>query len=63
MKNPAKKQIDVGIIGCGKISQAYFDSGKKFDFINIAACADLDESVAKAKAAENNCKALGLKNY
>ena len=61
MANPAKKQIYVGIIGCGKISQAYFDSGKKFDFINIAACADLDENVAKEKAAENNCKALGIK--
>ena len=61
MTYPARKQIDVGIIGCGKISQAYFDSGKKFDLVNIAACADLDEGVAKAKAAENNCEALRIR--
>ena len=60
MTNSAKKQINVGIIGCGKISQAYFDSGKKFALLNIAACADLEESIAQSKAAENNCKALRI---
>ena len=60
MTNSAKKQIEVGIIGCGKISQAYFDSGKNFEQLNITACADLNVSVAQARAAENNCKALRI---
>ena len=45
-------QIGVGIIGCGKISQAYFDGAKTFDVLNILACADLHDATAKAKAKE-----------
>lgn len=56
----SKNQIGVGIIGCGKISQAYFNGAKTFEALKIVACADLNESVAKAKAEENGCKALSI---
>jgi len=53
-------QIGVGIIGCGKISQAYFDGAKTFQVLNILACADLNEATAQAKAEENDCEALSI---
>lgn len=53
-------QIGVGIIGCGKISQAYFDGAKTFQVLNIVACADLNEATAQAKAEENDCEALSI---
>ena len=55
-----KDRIGVGIIGCGKISQAYFDGAKTFEVLNILACADLNEAAAKAKAEENGCEALSI---
>ena len=42
--------VNVGVIGCGNISDIYFDSGKKFESIDIVACADLLMDRAKAKA-------------
>lgn len=53
-------QIGIGIIGCGKISQAYFDGAKTFEVLNIVACADLNEATAQAKAEENDCEALTI---
>jgi predicted dehydrogenase len=53
-------QIGVGIIGCGKISQAYFDGAKTFKVLNIVACADLNEAAAQAKAEENGCEVLSI---
>ena len=46
---PAK----VGIIGCGNISNIYLEAGKKFEMLQIVACADLDADRATAKAAEH----------
>ncbi|MBN1348412.1 Gfo/Idh/MocA family oxidoreductase [candidate division KSB1 bacterium] len=41
---------NVGIIGCGNISEIYFKNSQKFDILNVAACADLIKEKAKAKA-------------
>ncbi|MBI4556839.1 MAG: Gfo/Idh/MocA family oxidoreductase [Candidatus Hydrogenedentes bacterium] len=41
--------VGVGIIGCGNISDVYFQSGRTFDILNIIACADLILERAKAK--------------
>lgn len=60
MSTPSLEQIGIGIIGCGKISQAYFDGAKTFDVLKIVACADLNEAVAQAKATENGCAALSI---
>jgi predicted dehydrogenase len=46
------KKTKIGVIGCGNISGAYFKAGQTFRNIEIAACADLDLSRAKAKAEE-----------
>jgi predicted dehydrogenase len=42
--------VNVGVIGCGNISGIYLEAGKKFDILNIVACADLDLDRAKAQA-------------
>ena len=52
------KPLAVGIIGCGNISGVYFEAGKKFEALNIVACADLDKARAEAKAQENGVRAL-----
>ncbi len=46
--------IKVGIIGCGNISGAYFQTNTQFNFFDIVACADLDLERAKMRAQEFN---------
>lgn len=47
------KKVKVGIIGCGNISQIYFENlTKVFQNIEVYACCDLIEERAKAKAEE-----------
>ncbi len=46
------EKVRVGVIGCGAISGAYFSMAKNFPILEMAACADLDESKAKAAAAQ-----------
>lgn len=45
-------KLKVGVIGTGNISAAYLNNGKKFDSMEIVACADLDVERARAKAEE-----------
>ncbi len=33
--------VKIGIVGCGNISDVYFQAGKTFDILEVAACADL----------------------
>jgi predicted dehydrogenase len=56
-----KKQIGIGIIGCGNISQAYFNAAKKFEILKVVSCADIIPAVAREKAKENDCKAQTVK--
>lgn len=42
----------VGVIGCGNISPQYFKGAKLYREIEMVACADINESVAKARAEE-----------
>ncbi len=51
----SKTRIRAGIIGCGNISQAYFNGASLFEVLEIAACADLNHEAARAKAEENGC--------
>lgn len=44
------KDIRVGVIGCGNISDLYFQSGKRFESFEIIACADIVEQAAREKA-------------
>jgi predicted dehydrogenase len=43
---------NVGIVGCGNISGIYLEAGKKWDILNIIACADIDLPRAQAQAAK-----------
>ena len=44
------KKCKVGIIGCGMISDAYFNAAKRFRNIEVVACADLISARAAEKA-------------
>src|SRR5690606_16929925 len=50
------RPVHVGLIGCGKISDAYFAGCAQYDFIKIVVCADLDSARAAAKAAEHGVR-------
>jgi predicted dehydrogenase len=45
-------KVRIGIIGTGKIFGAYVHGCRAFDILEIIACADLDQNVAEAQAAE-----------
>jgi predicted dehydrogenase len=53
----AQTSVNVGIIGCGNISDIYLTSDKKFEIMKIVACADLDMDRARAKAAQYGIEA------
>ena len=52
--------VKVGIIGCGTISNAYFNGCAPYDIIEIAACADLDIERAKEKGEEHGVRACSV---
>ena len=54
------KKVKVGVVGCGMISKAYFESAKEFKILDIVACADINMSAAEKKADEYNLKALSV---
>jgi predicted dehydrogenase len=52
--------IRVGVVGCGKISGAYFNGAKPFGVLDIVACADLNADVAAACAQQHHIRALSV---
>jgi len=52
------KTLNVGVIGCGNISTAYFSLAPLFRGIRMVACADIDMKAAKAKAEQFKLRAL-----
>lgn len=55
-----KKTMQVGVIGCGNISNAYFQAAKTFHQMEYLYCADLNPDAAKAKAEAFGCQAVGV---
>lgn len=51
------RQVKVGLIGCGSISEAYFAGCKRYDILQLTACADLDFARAQAKAEKHGVRA------
>lgn len=51
------EKVGIGIIGCGNISGAYLKAMASFPILDIRGVADLNEDLAKAKAAEFNVPA------
>ena len=54
------EKVKVGIIGCGNISSQYVKGCRKYDILELVACADLDLSRAEALANENNLPARSV---
>ncbi len=50
--------MNIGIIGCGNISDAYLKAAPQFPVLNIIACADLNMQAAQAKAATYGAEAM-----
>ena len=50
----------VGIIGCGNISETYFECQNLFNNFNIVACADINVEAAKKSAEKYNVKAFSV---
>ena len=50
----------VGIIGCGNISETYFECQNLFNNFNVVACADINIEVAKNSAEKYNVKAFSV---
>src|SRR5258708_2425313 len=55
---PAKTRV--GIIGCGTISDIYFQTGQNFEILDIVACADLVSASAQAKAEKYGVQAMSV---
>ncbi|MDF2715205.1 MAG: gfo/Idh/MocA family oxidoreductase [Paenibacillus sp.] len=53
-------KLKVGIIGTGNISGIYFQNGKRFESMEVVACADLDVEKAKAKADEHEVRGCSV---
>jgi predicted dehydrogenase len=51
------RKVKVGLIGCGNISKAYFAGCKRYDILELVACADLDLQRAEEKAREYGVRA------
>ncbi len=54
------KKLGVGIVGCGNISAAYLRLAPLFRGIEMRACADIDMTAARARAAESGVRASGV---
>ncbi len=52
--------MNIGVIGCGNISDTYFHSQKIFNNINIVACADINQDFADQKANQYNLKSQSV---
>jgi predicted dehydrogenase len=54
------RTVKAGIIGCGNISQIYFDASRKLDVLDIVSCADADLQAARASAEKNQVRATSV---
>ena len=48
--------MKIGLVGCGNISETYFNSQKIFNNFEITTCADIDQEAADKSAKEHNVK-------
>ena len=53
-----QRSLNVGVVGCGTISGAYFAATRQFPVLNITACADLDPKAAERAASQWGVAAL-----
>jgi predicted dehydrogenase len=56
------KVFNVGLVGCGHISETYFRAEKYFNNIKIVKCADINNNAAEKCAKENKIKLSTIDN-
>jgi len=56
----ASQEAQIGIIGCGNISEAFLTLASHFHGLRIVACADLAPGAAQARAAQFGIRALSV---
>ena len=54
------RKLKVGVIGCGNISDSYFEHARNYEFMEIMACADILQSAVQAKAEKYKLKAMSV---
>lgn len=52
------RSLNVGVVGCGTISGAYFNAARQFPVLNIVACADMNMDAAERAAGRWGVAAL-----
>lgn len=55
-----EKPVKAGVIGCGNISQAYFDAARQLNDLEIVCCADANAQAAGEKAEQNSIRAVSV---
>jgi predicted dehydrogenase len=55
--------VPVGIVGCGTISDAYFETAAALDEYDVVACADIDTGRAEEKGAEYGAEASDVETF
>ncbi len=58
-----QRKVKVGIMGCGKISTAYFEGCRRYDVLDVVACSDLVPEPAQAQAAKYGLRALSVDDF
>lgn len=53
------QQVSLGIVGCGTISDVYFEAEDRFNILRVGACADIVPEKAKEKAEEYGVPTYG----
>jgi predicted dehydrogenase len=56
---PTLSGVKIGIVGCGHVSDQYFEGLALRDTLSVVACADLDRTRAEQKAAEHGIARAG----
>ena len=51
-------QLNIGVVGCGTISDAYLQAAQKFPSIRMLSCADINNDAAIAKAEQYGLEAM-----
>ena len=52
--------MNVGLVGCGKISGIYLDNAPRLDGVRFVACTDVDPERARQTAKERGLRALTI---
>lgn len=52
------RSLGIGLVGCGVISDAYLSNAEQFPFVEMIACADINEAASQEKAEKFGLEAM-----